>query len=190
MPTYENREAWLIAALAEIRDWFAQTSPSVDVPATVRVSCGWSKRSGKGIGWCWKSDASKDGTNEILISPEVDGAFEVLGILVHEAIHASDNGESKHSGYFRTTALAIGLEGKMTATTVGTALESRIRQLVEKLGPYPHAAINPGMSIIPKQSTRMLKLECPGCGYVARTTQKWLDVGVPTCPCGTEMESA
>jgi hypothetical protein len=34
------------------------------------------------------------------------------------------------------------------------------------------------------QGTRMLKLECSGCGYVARTTRKWLEVGAPSCCCG------
>lgn len=33
-----------------------------------------------------------------------------------------------------------------------------------------------------KQSTRMLKVHCPECGYTVRTTQKWLDVGPPLCP--------
>lgn len=182
--TYQTREQWLNAAVDELRGWFP-----VDVPKTVRVSCGWSKRSGKGIGWCWKSDASSDKTNEILISPEVDEPVKVLETLVHEMIHASDNGASKHSGYFKTTAVAMGLEGKMTATVAGPDLRYKLVDLSRELGPYPHAALNPAMSIIPKQTTRMIKMECPGCGYVARTTRKWLDTGVPTCPCGTEMKA-
>lgn len=40
-----------------------------------------------------------------------------------------------------------------------------------------------------KQTTRMLKCECPQCGYTVRTTRKWLDVAVPVCPVhGHEME--
>jgi hypothetical protein len=30
----------------------------------------------------------------------------------------------------------------------------------------------------------MLKLECEDCGYVVRTTQKWIEMGSPTCYCG------
>jgi hypothetical protein len=41
-----------------------------------------------------------------------------------------------------------------------------------------------------KQSTRMLKLECTNCGYTVRTTQKWIEVGLPTCCCGSDMEVA
>lgn len=34
-----------------------------------------------------------------------------------------------------------------------------------------------------KQTTRMVKCECGECGYIARTSQKWLDeVGPPHCP--------
>jgi len=29
-----------------------------------------------------------------------------------------------------------------------------------------------------------LKLECGECGYTVRTTRKWIDVGMPVCPCG------
>ena len=33
-----------------------------------------------------------------------------------------------------------------------------------------------------KQSARMLKAECPECGYTIRLTKKWADVGLPSCP--------
>ncbi len=36
----------------------------------------------------------------------------------------------------------------------------------------------------------MLKLQCPGCAYVIRTTRTWLDVGLPVCCCGEDFEVA
>jgi len=39
-------------------------------------------------------------------------------------------------------------------------------------------------------STRMIKLTCPACGYLVRTTRRWLAAGPPTCPCGTPMDVA
>lgn len=33
-----------------------------------------------------------------------------------------------------------------------------------------------------KQTTRLLKVECGQCGYTARVTRKWLEVGPPGCP--------
>lgn len=36
----------------------------------------------------------------------------------------------------------------------------------------------------PRQSTRLLKIECPACGCVARITARWLTaVGAPSCGC-------
>jgi uncharacterized paraquat-inducible protein A len=33
--------------------------------------------------------------------------------------------------------------------------------------------------------SRMVKAECPRCGYIIRTTRKWMyAVGMPMCPCG------
>jgi len=183
---FPNREAWLTAAVSEIRPWFKEID--VELPEKIRVACGWSKRAGKGIGWCWKREASSDGTNEILVTPEQADPVKTLAVLVHELIHSSDDGESKHSGHFRTTALAIGLEGKMTATQAGSALTDRLTKLTEQLGVYPHASINPALSTIPKQTTRMIKLECPEDGYTVRTTRKWIDVGLPSCPSGHTME--
>ena len=40
------------------------------------------------------------------------------------------------------------------------------------------------------QSTRLLKALCPDCGYVIRVTAKWVEVGLPVCPCGATFEAA
>lgn len=41
----------------------------------------------------------------------------------------------------------------------------------------------------PKQSARLIKCVCPECGYIARTTRKWLDErGPPHCPDHGPME--
>lgn len=35
----------------------------------------------------------------------------------------------------------------------------------------------------PKEASRLLKVCCASCGYIARTTRKWLDtLGAPLCP--------
>jgi hypothetical protein len=75
----------------------------------------------------------------------------------------------------------------MTATVASPELSDTLAEIVDEIGPYPHAALNPDESGKKKQGTRMLKLACPACGYAVRTTAKWIDVGFPTCPCGTEM---
>lgn len=36
----------------------------------------------------------------------------------------------------------------------------------------------------PEQGTRLLKISCKSCGYIARTTRLWLDEhGAPFCSC-------
>jgi hypothetical protein len=74
----------------------------------------------------------------------------------------------------------------MTATHPGAELAERLNALCVKVGPYPHASLD--RSQVKKQSTRLIKALCPECGYTIRTTAKWIENGLPTCPCGTEME--
>ena len=52
-------------------------------------------------------------------------------------------------------------------------------------GPLPHARLDTGglMSAPRMQAARMLKCECPACGYTVRTARKWLEMaGAPLCP--------
>ena len=74
----------------------------------------------------------------------------------------------------------------MTDSVAGEDFKAHLEELVVDLGPYPHAKID--ASQVKKQSTRMNKIVCPECGYLVRTTKKWLEVGLPTCCCGTQME--
>jgi len=183
---FVHREAWLHAGADEMRTWFKKVC-GVDVPE-LRISTGWSKRSGKAVGWCWHAECAKDGVNQIFVSPEVDDPVTALAILLHEMVHASDNGASKHSGHFRTIAKALGLVGKMTHTSPGEELTAGLRKLAEDLGPYPHAKLTQPEGRIAKDGTRMLKLQCPSCDWSCRTTKKWIEQGLPTCFCGTELE--
>jgi hypothetical protein len=186
--TAVNREAWLTAAVELMRPLFAAID--VELPETVRVSCGFpgGKSPAKTIGQCWYT--ADDKVAQVFVSPILVDPVDVLGVLVHELIHAWDRGQSGHAGAFRACAKRVGLTGKMTATTVGDELREQLAEMVGELGGYPHARLNLIAAAEKKQGTRMLKVECPACGYTLRTTAKWLEVGVPTCPCGTEMEAA
>ena len=143
---------------------------------------------GGAIGQAWSSTASGDETAEVFISPELEKmtGYGVVDTLLHEMIHVIDRNENGHKGPFRKMAKDLGLSGKMTATFAEGALEDRLLHLVANLGPYPHAQLS--KLTVQKQTTRMLKVVCPDCDYTLRTTQKWLDVGIPTCCCGAQME--
>jgi hypothetical protein len=165
----------------------------------VRVSVGWPSRGGVGtkkkvIGQCWKTTVAGDGVSQLFISPVLGGnPLDMMGVLVHELIHAVDDCESGHKGAFGKMARKVGLEGKLTATIVNPSSElgRQLSLILDEMGEYPHSALNPFEmeKQRPKQGTRMLKLVCPNDGYTARTTRKWLDdLGAPRCPCGMEME--
>lgn len=192
-----TREAWLQRAVVAVTPWL-EAVEGVIVPE-VRVSVGWPSRGGLGtakrvVGQCWSTHSATDGINQIFISP-VRGAEDSIAIvttLIHELIHAIDDCSSGHHGEFIRIARGVGLVPKWTQSNAGDDLTEQIVSLLAEIGLIPTGAIHGGAAADapPKQKTRMLKLSCTLCEYTVRTTQKWIDVGLPTCPCGGEMEVA
>jgi len=175
-----NREQWLTDLAKHIEPLFAGST----IPP-YRVACSWPSKSAlsnknKRIGECWSPECSGDGTVEMMISMGIDDPLEVASVLVHEMVHAVVGNKHGHKAPFKRVAIAIGLEGKMTATHAGSELAERLNTLFDKMPPYPHARLN--ASNKKKQGTRMLKAECECCGYTVRLTQKWADIGAPICP--------
>ena len=144
-----------------------------------RVTCGFphkgafSLKRGR-IGECWPPVLSKDGTTEIIVSMVVDDPKQAIGVLIHEMVHAAVGCKHGHRGPFRKLALAVGLEGKMTATTESQELiENFINPVISELGNYGHASID--YSQRKKQSTRMIKVECNNCGIKFRASRTVAD---------------
>lgn len=193
----KTREQWLNAAAEKIRERFTPEfqkhfgDEGLDHLDHLKVSTGFPSRGGLTtvIGQCWKAAASADETtHHIFINPRLEDIVEVVATLAHEMIHAADDGEHQHSGPFVRCARDIGLEGKATATFAGEEFAEFARSLGAD-HPYPHVGLVP-LKTEKKQGTRMLKLEAACCGYVVRTTKKWIEVGYPACPCGNDMEDA
>lgn len=191
-----TREAWLQSAIAELRGPLKQVGAVV--PESVAVSVGFAaKNVRKTLGVCFPTAASNGGVSHMFINPMLDDAIKVLDVLTHELIHASDDCKSKHSGHFAKCARAIGLEGKLTATHAGDELRNMLSEIAAKLGPYPHTKLNLG-DTIKKQTTRLLKAMCSddccpladdnGNVYTIRVTKKWVEIGMPKCPCGATMK--
>lgn len=196
MTEFSTREAWLIAAAEALSEPLAAVGEEVP---PIRVSVGWpGGRSNRNttVGQCWSTESCSDGVSQIFMSPlrGEERTVDVLGTLLHEMIHAIDDCKSGHRGDFARIAKAVGFIPKLTSSdNRSEELNGTLKDTAERLGPFPSAAIMPGISAIlgeKKQTTRMLKLQCPSCEYTARTTQKWIDVGLPTCPCGDEMVTA
>ncbi len=196
---HKTREAWLEAAVDLIRgkyeDVFQTHFADIGLEHLdhLKVSTGFPSRGGltKVIGECWKSAAAEDELHHhIFINPRLTDIVEVIATLAHEMVHAADDGEHKHKGPFVRAVRDMGLEGKATATCAGAGFAEWARSLEKKLGTYPHTGLVPLMEV-KKQGTRMLKLEAADCcGYVVRTTQKWIDEGLPSCPHGNELVEA
>lgn len=185
----QTREEWLERLIDALRPHF--NSSGYPLPDHVRVACGWPKadnliRHQRAIGTTWFS--ATDGVPQVFLSPtliEIGGADGVGGLLVHELVHAQVGPAAKHGARFKLVALAVGLEPPMAATTASPALQALLVEVAAPLGPYPHSPLaSPGHV----GGTRMLKLTCPVCGYTVRTTQKWIDVGLPFCPDGDPLE--
>ncbi|HZU68791.1 MAG TPA: hypothetical protein VFA09_16050 [Ktedonobacteraceae bacterium] len=137
------REAWLQGAAAFLMDYLVER----DLPRVeVRVSCGWPVRGGVSrrrtvIGQCFPPTASRDGKPQIFISPLLSDSLDVLGVLLHELIHACFGCRFGHGKEFSQAARRAGLAGPPTATTVGDALRPVLVAYVQQVGSYPHAAI-------------------------------------------------
>jgi hypothetical protein len=193
---HANRETWLLAAVEELDALILDETGAAKAP--VRVSCGWpstgaikrANAKSRRIGECWHSGASGDGTREIFISPALDHPVEVVGVLLHELIHAYLPEEVGHKAPFARIARAVGLAGKPTATFVEaeTDLAETIVEIIRRLGEYPHKVLDRAPRT--PEKTRMLKVECPCCGYILRTARKNLEErGFVRCSCGAETTS-
>jgi hypothetical protein len=183
---HETREQWLETAVRLMEPLFK--NKGYEVPG-VRVSCGFPSKGAlamkkPSIGECWYKESTVDGIAQLFISPFLRDHVEVIGTLVHEVVHAVCGAKAKHGAQFKKCAVAVGLEGKMTATVAGKELIEMIEGWMKDLGAYPHQGLKPGTKPEEKQTTRMVKCECEECGYAVRTSRKWLDeAGAPLCPC-------
>ena len=198
----ETREQWLGRAIQMMRPEFA--AAGAPLPKRLAVSCSWPSGNPRTvIGECWVAEASNRGYVEVFISPVLDQVEGIQGVLVtlrHELVHAA--GRRGHRKDFRALTVELGLAGPMTATIASPELLGFINwTLLPNLGQYPRGAIaGRGEILVPptepgdkpiilrpddrlkKQSTRLLKAECPDCGYTIRLAKKWADLRLPSCP--------
>lgn len=188
---FTTREAWLKAAESIMSEWIM--IEGYDYPANTRVACGFPKTSkgrGRAIGQCWTKTVSDDLTFEIFICPSLADPVDVCGVLIHEMCHATVGIENGHNKVFGKLARALGMEGKLTSTTVGDDLRELIEtRVLPSCGKYPHATLRAGDKSVgePKKAkTYLKKAECDECGYTVRVTDRWLDMGAPLCPCNHE----
>ena len=174
-----TREAWLEAAVAQLTPIF--TKAGYTIPSC-RVSCGFAStgvRSGH-IGQCWSKRSSKDGINQIFISPALEGPIEVLDTLFHELVHAVDDCQHKHGKEFKKIAIKLGMVGPMRSAGAGPVLKEKLKELAGRLGPYPHASLS-GPKKVAARSPRP-RAKCKKCGFTVPMLKDFLHYGAPICP--------
>ena len=180
-----TREGWM-GALAERVLVPRLAAAGFPVTAPFRISCGWgagTRFGSKVRGQIHSMEASADRTHEIFISPNLHEAHDAGRTLLHELVHAAVGLPEGHGKTFKAACAAVGIVGKIGEQTATDELIATFTAFVKEHGKYPHARLDLGGPNGPKkQGTRMLKCECSGCGFVVRTTQKWLDVAIPECP--------
>jgi len=223
MSRYGNREEWLqaaipgLSALLQADAWGELEEPDGGFPE-VRVSVGFPKgRQGRGvaIGQCWDVSCADDRRAQIFIHPGLlvnDSAYDVLGTLLHELVHAFVGVQHGHKAPFAQVCRKVGLEGPPTAThvPVGSWIGLALEALEREVGEYPHARLNdptlgrlpsgPGFPIFPggplgptdpgkgpPKSGRSLKYVCPAdCGTIARMSKTQAARGMVGCKCTGE----
>lgn len=184
---HRSREEWLLEVTARVAPQILSRA-GLTVPETTLVSCGLpsaralSTKSPR-TGECWVE------AGHIFVSPVIVNPYDVAQILVHELLHAALPVAVGHRAPFRRAADAMGLGGKPTQTVRTEGFDAWIGPIVVEAGVYPHRALVASRTT--KQTTRLLKLMCPGCGYIVRTTAKWIKESLPYCGlCGDTFEEA
>lgn len=182
---FQTREEWLGFVTDKLRPTFvAHGTPLPKVRFSVGFTSGGYR--GKTIGECWDSKASVDKHCEIFIKPTEDQPLRVAGILAHELAHAAVGVVEGHKRKWSQCMLALGMEGGgkrgggLKHSCEGAGFTNLVTPILKQAGPLPHKSLN-AFKAKKKQSTRLLKCECPTCGYVARVAKKWVDLGTPIC---------
>lgn len=143
---HDTREGWLRAAMAQLDERFFKPGDHT-LPEQLYVSIGWAKNPGKGdaIGQCFPPAWSVgEKTVNMFICPRLTDPVQVLGVLLHEMVHAAVGCEHGHKAPFKNVAMKeFGLKGKATATYAeeGTECHTKLAEVAEALGPYPHVGM-------------------------------------------------
>ena len=173
-----NREDWLKAAGDLIAVEF-----ELPLSRPWRVSTGSPARQGKSLGHCYASAAVSDGANEVWVNASIVDPLQILGVLLHELLHATDDCASGHSGAFQRQALRAGFLPPLKTYAPSAELTARLQGLLDCLPACPIVRVAPS----PPKKGRMIKLLCdnPVCGWLCYTAQARIDAlpNDPLCPC-------
>jgi hypothetical protein len=143
---HKYAETWLNEAVDLLRPIFKDAGYEIP-PVHVSVGFGmdgYKPRAKKNtIAVCHARCMTSDGINEIYISPIVHEPVEVLGILVHELIHAVDDCKSGHGEQFQKISQELGSPDNLSVPSeIWRRSIDRYRKIADQLGRYPRSGVN------------------------------------------------
>ena len=184
--------------IAEAVKHFGLTLKPEQICVTVQ-----SKGRKQAVGWFgperWNTDKKKT-VHEINMSAEHLKTHDMGELMLHELAHAENNvlgvkdcSGRQHNKKFKAMAERLGLLVHPRDSSVGygfTDLADGAKTFLAgiKFDGKIFSAYRGGSGAKKgKVGSRLIKCECGECGYVARTTNKWLeDTGAPLCPCNAK----
>lgn len=168
-----TREQWLEQASQILLNELISGATEIRDDLKVKLSVGFApntRAGSKTLGVCFKSSASTSGHNEIFVSPEIDDAGVVLGVLLHEIIHAVDDCKSGHKGDFARIAQTCGFSAPFAQFNPTAELADYLATVALDLGPLPHARMD--LKLREKPGSRLVSCKCPcGFGFTASRLQ-------------------
>ena len=150
---HDTREGWLRAATNELRPYF--DGCSYPLPDKIRFAIGFPStgRKGNRVGECWHSSTSADEHFEIFIRADLSEPEKVLGVLVHELVHAVVPVDAKHGKKYRDAAVKIGLQGKMVHAMPGILLRRLPMGVNYKMRAFKRSLCRLGFRFFPASSS-------------------------------------
>lgn len=153
----------------------------------------------KAYGWFsanrWKN-GKPDALHEINLSAEHLKEADIGEVLLHELAHAEnkqlnvkDCSGQRHNKNFKRMAERLGLEVEEPddscgygITALGFVASEFLRNIAFKRELFSLCRLG-AAPVKEAPGSRLVKWECPDCGYTMRITRKWLTRSEPKCPC-------
>jgi hypothetical protein len=179
-----NREQWLKELANRAIPVIASSREYSEEETSVKLSCGFPAKQGKRkqVNACLVPPTNSDEFNaEIFVTPELSAKREVARAVLPLLV-AVVTGDYQQRTNYRNAIRALGLNSEELPTWA--------KSLIEALPAYPHASLT--LPEVKKQSTRLIKVHCAPCGYIARVSRSTLEnLGAPICPaCNQSMREA
>lgn len=175
------REDWLREVASAMKGWFDELG--FPLPSfVVRTGFPAVGRRSPNITDSWTQDNGV--SYVILVRPDRSEAEDVAAAIAFQMCRIAVGERDQHGYLFRHLAISLGLKGSKHESPPGALFKEITKNILDQAGPLPSPEIlQIDTDKAPGQTSRMIKVSCPECGYVARVSRKWLaEVGPPHCP--------